>query len=98
MLIWSNYIVKNSDKEKYVHSRYGIIFDSVGSWSFDNDITRSFTISGVDNSSSSHSNNRKNNFLMLGESPTLVLMERLDHQEKKFNINFTKENTKFCLS
>ena len=25
-------------------------------------------------------------------------MEALDHQEKKFSINFTKANTKFCLS
>ena len=29
-------IVKNSDKEKYVYSGYGITFDSGGSWSFDN--------------------------------------------------------------
>ena len=33
-------IVKNSDKEKYVYSRCGIIFDSAGSWSFDNDFAR----------------------------------------------------------
>ena len=70
MLTWSNYIVKNSDKEKYAYSRYGIIFDNAGSWNFDNDITRNFTIFGVDNSSSSQSNNRKNNFLISGESPT----------------------------
>ena len=25
-------------------------------------------------------------------------MEALDHQKKKFSINFTKANTKFCLS
>ena len=28
----------------------------------------------------------------------LVLMEALDHQKRKFSINFTKANTKFCLS
>ena len=28
----------------------------------------------------------------------LVLMEALVHQKKKFGINFTKANTKFCLS
>ena len=28
----------------------------------------------------------------------LELTEALDHQEKKFSINFTKANTKFCLS
>ena len=30
-------IVKNSDKEKYVYSGYGIAFDGKGEWSFDND-------------------------------------------------------------
>ena len=29
-------ITKNSDKENYVYSGYGITFDSVGFWSFDN--------------------------------------------------------------
>ena len=29
-------IVINSDKEKYVCSRYGITFESASSWSFDN--------------------------------------------------------------
>ena len=98
MLTWSNYIVKNSDKEKYAYSRYRIIFDNAGSWNFDNGITRNFTIFGVDNSSSSQSNNRKNNFLILGESPTYGINGTFGSPEKKFNINFTKENTKFCLS
>ena len=29
--------VKNSDKEKYMYSVYGITFESAGSWNFDND-------------------------------------------------------------
>ena len=28
----------------------------------------------------------------------MVLMEALDHQKKRFSINFTKANTKVCLS
>ena len=55
-------IVKNSDKEKYIYSGYGITFDSEGSWSSDNDFRRNVIIVGVNNSSSSHSGNRKNNF------------------------------------
>ena len=35
-------IVKNSDKEKYVHSGYGIKLDSTGSWSFNNCSARNF--------------------------------------------------------
>ena len=33
-------IVKNSDKEKYMYSGYGITFDSGVSWSFDNGTAR----------------------------------------------------------
>ena len=47
----------------------GITFNSAGSWSFDNDAARNFIIVGVDNSSSSHVDNRNNNFLVLDEGP-----------------------------
>ena len=50
-------IVKNSDKEKYVYSGYGITFDSAGSCSFDKDTARNVIIFGVDNSSLSHADN-----------------------------------------
>ena len=63
-------IVKNSDKEKYVQSGYGITFDSGGFWSFDNDTARNVIIFGVDNSSSFNSDNRNNNFLISVEGPT----------------------------
>ena len=74
-------IVRNSDKEKYVYHGYGATFDCAGSWSFDNDFARNDITFGVDISSSSHSDNRKNNFLILGEGPFMVLMGALDHQE-----------------
>ena len=62
-------VVKNCDKEKYVYNGYGIIFDNGGFWSFDNDTARNVIIFGVVNSSSSHADIRKNNFLALGEGP-----------------------------
>ena len=43
-------IVQNSDKQKCVHSWYGITFYSAGSWSFDNNFARNVIIFGVDNS------------------------------------------------
>ena len=58
-------IVKNSDKEKYVYSEYGIAFDNGFSWSFDNDFQRNVLNFGVDNSSKSHSDNRKINNLCI---------------------------------
>ena len=62
--------MKNSNKEKHVYNGYGITFDSANSWSFVNEFARSVIVFGADNSSSSYSNNRKNIFLILGESPT----------------------------
>ena len=52
-----------------MYSGYGITLDSAGSWSFDNDTARN-VIFCVDNSSSSHADNRKNDFLVLGQGPT----------------------------
>ena len=59
-------IVNSSNKDKWVYSDYGIAFDRGDWWSFGNSTFRSVTISGVDNSSSSHVENLKNNFLILG--------------------------------
>ena len=56
-------IVKNSDKEKYVYSGYGMAFDRKDSWSFNDDTARNVIIFGVDNSSSSHTGNLKNDIL-----------------------------------
>ena len=43
------------------------------------------------NSSSTHSDNRKNTFSILGEGPTFGINEKFGSPEKKFSINFTKE-------
>ena len=57
-LFGATFIVKNSDKAKSAYSGYGIAFDGKGSWSFGNDFAR-IVIFGVDNTSSSHSDNHK---------------------------------------
>ena len=82
-------IVKNYDEEKYVDGGYEITFDSTGSWSFNNDTARNVIIFGVDNSSSSHSDNRKNNFLVLGEGPFFGSNGSFGSQGRKFSINFS---------
>ena len=79
----------------YVCNRYRTTFNNAGSWSFDNDFARNVIIFGVDNSSSSHSENRKNNFLVLDEGPTYGINESFGSPGKKFNINFSKANTSF---
>ena len=51
---------------------YGIAFDEVGSSSFGNDFAWNVIIFGFDNSSSSHTDNRKNNLLVQDEGPKNV--------------------------
>ena len=53
---------------------------------------------GVDNSSSSHAENCKNNVLVLGEGQTYSFNGSFGLPGKKFIIGFTKANTKLCLS
>ena len=55
-------------------------------------------IFGTDNSSSSHADNCKNNFLVLGDGPAYGINESFGAPKKKFSINFSKVNTNFCLS
>ena len=92
------FIVKNSYKEKWVYSGYGITCDGVGSWSFGNDFARNILIFCVDNSSSSHADDCQSNFLIIGKGPTFGVNESFGSQEKKFSFKFSKAHTKFCLS
>ena len=50
-----------------MYSGYGIAFDGKGSWSFNDEFARNVIMFGVDNSSSSHTENCKNDFLILGD-------------------------------
>ena len=91
-------VVKLSDKERYMYSGFGIKFDGVGSWSFDNDTARNAIIFGVDNSSSSHADNRKNIFLVLNEGSAFGINGSFGSPQRKASISFSKVTTKFCLS
>ena len=55
-------------------------------------------IFGVNNSLSSYSDTRKNDFLILGKGPTYGINGSFESPEKKINISFTKANKKLCLS
>ena len=67
-------------------------------WSFCNDSARNVVIFGIDNSLLPHTTNRKKNFLVLGEGKTQSIIDRTGLADKKFSINFSKANTKLCLS
>ena len=81
-----------------MYSGCGMRFGGAASWSFDNDTARNVLIFGVDNRSSSYVENRKNNFLVLGEGPTFRINGSFGSPEKNVSINFSKANTKLCLS
>ena len=49
-------------------------------------------------SSSSHIDNHKINFLVLGEGPTYGINGSFASQEETFSINFIKPKTNFCSS
>ena len=70
----------------YVFSGYGIAFDGADSWSFGNDLARNVQlyISYI------FSNNRKKNFLGLGEGPVNDINGTFGFSEKKVGINFDK--------
>ena len=51
--------VRNAIKSKFTYNGWGIAFDGEGSWSFGNDFAGNVVIFGVDNSSSSHTDNQK---------------------------------------
>ena len=89
-------IVKNSDKEKYVYSGYGIAFNGKSESIFG--LAKDVIVFGVDNSSSSHTDNLKNNFLILGEDPSFGINGRFGASEKKIDIIFSRAKKKFCLS
>ena len=55
-------------------------------------------IFGADMNSSPHIDNYGKDILILGTGPTQGLGEHSLTAEKKDSINFTKNNTKFCLS
>ena len=92
-------LTKNADVDKYKYSGYGIAFDRKGSFSFPGGgYGQNVTIFGADMNSSPHIDNKGKDILILGIGPTQGLGEHSLTAEKMYSINFTKDNTKFCLS
>ena len=77
-------------------SGYGVATDGKGEWSIDKGYARNVLILVLDNSASYHVDNLKINFLVLGEGDTFGIIGSSGAQKKRFSINFSKSNTKFC--
>ena len=57
----------NTDKSKFIYNGRGITFDGAGKWNFVNGYDENVVICGVDDISSSHTDDKKINYLVLGE-------------------------------
>ena len=97
-LLSSVKLTKNPDIDKYKYSGNGIGFDRKGEFSFGNGFGQNEIIFGADMSSSIHSTNKTKNILVLGKDFVQGLDDTTIYAEKLYSINFTKANTKFCLS
>ena len=91
-------LTKNAAISKYKYYGYGIGFDGKGYYSIGNEIGRNVIIFGVNMDSSTNLDNKGKDILILGKGPTQGLGEHSLSAEKMYSINFTKVNTKFCLS
>ena len=72
-------LVRSAIKCKFIYNGWGIAFDREGLRSF---VARNVVIFGVDNSSSSHTDNWKNNFLVSGEGSTQNINDSTGAAEK----------------
>ena len=91
-------LTKHIDVDQCKYSEYGIGFDREGFFSQPSGGTgRNVIIFGVDKSSSTKTDNKGKDIFLFGRGPTQGL-EHTHSAEKTYSINFTKENTKFCLS
>ena len=88
-------LVRNIIKSKFIYNGKGIAFEGKGSWSFGNDFARNAVIFGVDDSQRSHTDNRKNNFLVLGEGPTDGINDGTDVAGKKVVLILVKQRQDF---
>ena len=91
-------LTKNADINQCKHSGYGIGFYRKGEFIVANGFGRNCIILGTDTSSSSHANNKKNNFLVLGRDFVKGINGTTIYAEKLYSINFTENNKRFCLS
>ena len=87
---------RNSDKNKFTYNGRGMAFDGKGYWSFDNDTARNVLIFGVDNSSSSHIDNPKNNFLVSDEEPTEGINGSAGTAEKRLVLTLVSQIQSFA--
>ena len=82
--------VKNIDKNKYICSGYGIAFDGNVNCNFDHGFVSNVIVFDFDNSSSSHTNNCKDHFLVLAEGDPFCINGDFGAPEKSLVLILVK--------
>ena len=93
-LLGATIVIKNSNKDNWVYTGYGIASHGGDWWIFGNGTAKNVIIFGFDSSSSSHV---VDNFLILGKGPTFGINGNFGSIKIKAdnkNVNFP---TRFCL-
>ena len=78
--------------KKINYNGQGITFDGNGMCSFGNDFVENVVVFDVDNTSSSHTDNKKNNFLLSGERQTKGINNSVGAAGKKVVLALVKFN------
>ena len=81
-------LARNTIKSKSTNNSWEIAFDGESSWSFGYEFAKNVVIFSIDNSSSSHTNNQKSNFVLLGEGSTDVINDSTGVVEKNLVLKF----------
>ena len=82
--------LKNANSDKYGYSSYGIGFDARSQFSLPGGSQGKNVITfGVYNSSPVQGDNKKEDILVLGESPAQGIDDTIVTAEAKYSINFT---------
>ena len=92
-------VIKNADTSNYKYKGYGICFDEGGSFNKGNISNgKNVLISGVDESSLVHINNKANNIYVMGDFFVQEINDTTLYAEKIYSQNFTQPSKKFVLS
>ena len=87
----------NADPDKYLYSGYGRWFDSHSTFLILDSLSKNFIIFGVDNSSSVHVDNKKEDSLFLGKVPTQGFHGTTKIAEAEYSINIAESGKRFVL-
>ena len=83
--------IRKKIKSEFTYNIWEISFHRKCSWSFGNEFARNIIIFGADNSSSSHTNNWKNSFLVIGEWLADGITDSTGAAEKSLILTLVKQ-------